>query len=354
MQTPARERNLRLRHHQWIKMVTFFGALLAGLVVLIVIKNLLLSVVIAIMITYIISPLVSYIEGTGISRIIAILIVYCAVSTILGLAIWAVTPLLIDQVTLLRGRLPDYVEGTVRLFDSIAVNIELFSGGILQVNLSSHLRKWLTEQSSSIVEVLPGLLSSSASVLFLSPIIGFFILKDGHLFFREMLRLVPNNIFELTLSLQYQISEQIAQYFRARLLEALIVGIVCLIGFWIIPFPFAFLLAVFAALANLIPYVGPLFGAAPGIILALINHSSGFTILMVALVYLIAQLIDNFLIIPLVVARIVNLHPLTVILVVILGAQTLGLLGMFISIPLASTIKVTFRNVYSHLTDGSA
>jgi putative permease len=254
----------------------------------------------------------------------------------------------------LKGRLPEYVDGTVKLFDHTLKTIDAYSGGLINFDPSDRIRAWLTTQSAVLVEGLPSILSSSASVMFLSPLIGFFLLKDGQQFSRELLKLVPNNIFELSLNLQHQISQQIAFYIRARLFESIIVGAVCMVGFWIIGAPYAVLLAVFAAVANLIPYVGPLFGAAPGIILALINHSSGIMMVLIVLVYVIAQLIDNFLIIPLVVARIVNLHPLTVILVVLLGAQLMGILGMLISIPVASTLKVTFRSVYNHLTDYSS
>ena len=67
-------------------------------------------------------------------------------------------------------------------------------------------------------------------------------------------------------------------------------------------------------------------------------------------VYFTAQLIDNSILIPILVARIVNLHPVTVILLIILGGQFMGILGMIIIIPLANALKVTFLSVYEHLT----
>jgi putative permease len=351
MKSPDRERRLKQQH--WIKLITFLFVLIITIVGVVVIDDLLLSLVIAIMVSYVISPLVSYLEATGMSRLIAIVAVYIVATTLSGLAIWAVTPFILTQLSALRVSAPDYVDGTVRLFDSLALAINNHSGGMLNIDLRDSLHGWLTTQAKVIVDGLPSALSSSASVLFLSPILGFFILKDSRIFARGLLRLVPNSMFELVLNVQHQISQQIAQYIRARLLESLIVGLVCLIGFLIIPFPYAFLLALFAAIANLIPYVGPLIGAAPGIILALINQEPSFVITMVVLVYVVAQIIDNFVIIPLVLARIVNLHPLAVILVVILGAQFMGILGMLISIPVASALKVTFSSVYNHLTEYS-
>ena len=68
-------------------------------------------------------------------------------------------------------------------------------------------------------------------------------------------------------------------------------------------------------------------------------------------VYFAAQLIDIFLIIPLVVAKIVNFHPITVVIVIIIGAQMGGILGMIISIPVASMLKLIISTIYSHLVE---
>ena len=188
-------------------------------------------------------------------------------------------------------------------------------------------------------------------VLFLSPLLTFFILKDGQSLSRRLLTLVPNNIFELTLSLQSQVTAQIGQFIRARLLESVIVSLVVFIGLWLVGFPFPILLALFAGIANLIPYLGPIVGAVPGCVIAFVNAGIGVKLLFVVVVYSAAQLIDIFFIIPLVVARVVGLHPLTVILAVILGSKLLGILGMLISIPVIAAIKVIVVNVYRHLTD---
>jgi len=347
------DRQRKLRQQQWIKLTVFIGFLLILALGLALIENLLLSFVLAVVISYLISPLISYLEATGISRLIAILIVYSFFTSLAGLTIWALTPFIGTQLSTLKISLPDYVDGTVNLFNKMTAYIENTSGGLFQVDFSDRLRIMLTNFSGELVDGLPGLLSSSAAVLFLSPILGFFILKDGRQLLREVLKLVPNHIFELAHSLQDQISEQIAHYIRARLLEALIVGLICLVGFLAIGFPYPFLLAAFAGLTNLIPYIGPIFGAIPGLILAALSSGFGVTFALVFMIYFVAQLVDNLLLIPLVVARIVNLHPITVVLSVLFGAQTMGVLGMFISIPLVSALKVTFTSIYSHLTDYS-
>ncbi len=341
----------RVRRQHWIQLIVFISIVVLGLTSLFVINNLLLSFVVALVCTYIVSPAVSYLESAGLSRLAVILIVYVLFSTCAGLAIWAISPFFIDQFQSLKQSLPSYVDGAVKLADRLTQTLNANDSGLFHVNLSEQLRTLLTSQSTKLVEGLPSFLSSSASVLVLSPLLGFFMLKDGRQISRELLRIVPNNIFELILSLQSQISDQIAHFIRARLLESVIVGAVVLIGLWTIGFPFAILLAAFAAITNLIPYIGPLVGAAPAALIVVVNSGIGLKLLFVLLVYVVAQLIDVFFIIPLVVARVVNLHPISVILVVILGAEVMGVLGMIISIPVAAALKVTLVNIYKHLTD---
>jgi putative permease len=122
-------------------------------------------------------------------------------------------------------------------------------------------------------------------------------------------------------------------------------------GLVLIDFPYAFVLAGFAGLTNLIPYIGPFLGAVPAFLIAWVEDPSGWLFLMIATVYLAAQLIDNFLIIPLLVAKIVDLHPVIVVLVIIIGAQIGGLIGMIISIPVACIIKLTIYAVYGHVLE---
>ena len=162
--------------------------------------------------------------------------------------------------------------------------------------------------------------------------------------------LVPNSVFEMVLDLQYQINRQLGQFIRARFLEASIVGLVTFLGLSLISFPFAFLLGGFAALTNLIPYIGPIIGAIPAVIIALVNNYETWDLSFLIGVYLIAQLIDAGILVPILVARIVNLHPVTVVLLIILGGQFMGILGMIISIPLANALKVTALAVYEHIT----
>ncbi len=334
-----------------IQFVAFGCALALAIIAIFIFKNLLLSFVVSVVAAYLLSPVVSYLEGRGINRLAAVLAVYFVLTIALVISITALFPLLANQFYSLRASLPHYLNGLTKLFDSFSTTLNAGSGGTIHVDIGNRARDWLTNSSTQLAGSLPGYLSDSITVLLLAPLLSFFLLKDGQSISRKALHIVPNSIFELTLSLQSQITAQIGQFIRARLLESAIVGLVVLIGLWIVGFPFPIVLALFAGVANVIPYLGPLAGAIPGCLIAFVNAGLGAKLFFVVLVYVAAQLIDIFFIIPLVVARVVDLHPITVILAVILGSKALGILGMLISIPVAAAIKVIVVSIYRHLTD---
>ena len=168
---------------------------------------------------------------------------------------------------------------------------------------------------------------------------------------RQLFPMVPNHIFEMVLTLHYKITKQIGVFIRARLLEALTVGFVIGAGLQILGFPFAILIGVFASITNLIPYIGPLIGGTPVVLIGLANGYNTSEILLAVGVIAFAQLLDSMVLIPTLVARIVNLHPITVIVIILAGAQFMGILGMIISIPIANALKVTANAVYNHVIE---
>jgi putative permease len=340
-----------IRRERTIQLMTVVALIGAAITVLVTVNNLLVSFVLALVVNYLLGPSVSAFERSGLSRTWSIFISYILVSLIFAWSVYSILPLVSSQFHALRTNFPSLLAGATRLANETQLKIDYILGGQFELSLTKNLEQKLPALTSGLFEGLPQILTKLFTTLLLAPFLAFFMLLDGRSFARKFLNLVPNNVFELVLNLQHQINEQIGGFIRARLLEAGIVGLVVWIGLAIIGFPYAFLLAVFAGVTNLIPYIGPLIGAVPALLIAMISSGSFYAVFLVTLVYFIAQLIDMVFIIPLVVAKIVDLHPVSVIIAIVLGAQLLGVLGMIISIPLASALKVTFQAVYRHLVE---
>jgi putative permease len=217
--------------------------------------------------------------------------------------------------------------------------------------LEGKIQPQVVALGSAFLRNFPEYISQSLTVLIMVPFLSFFMLTDGRNFIRNVISMSPNSAFELTLSLHHQISSQLGGFIRARLLESIIVGALIWIGLLIMNFPYALILAIFGAVLNIIPYVGPVLGALPAFVIVVSHGGSASEHLMLASIYFGVQVIDTVVLVPFLVARIVNLHPVTVVLSIILGSQFLGILGMIICIPVVSTLKVTSVALYKHFTD---
>ena len=194
-------------------------------------------------------------------------------------------------------------------------------------------------------DVLSGLISG-LTFLVIVPFVSFFFLKEGHRITRGVIELVPNAYFELCLNLLHQINGQIGGYIRGQILATSVVATLAVTGLSIIEVAYALPLGIVAGLANMIPFLGPLIGFLSASIVALATGGDIYLVLKVGAVFLSVQIIDNVVIQPTVVARSVDLHPLAVLFVVMVGSQLMGIVGMLIAVPLTGIIKVSSQTIY--------
>ena len=314
------------------------------------IENLLISLVLAFVVYYILAPVVSWVERKGLSRGLSIFLIYSLNTFVVVMSFYIIIPLMVDQLLHLEQELPELQSGFLNLVTRVEAKLQA-TFHIGEPLFRDNLRNWMISQTTEYTSLIPKWISDSLTLLFLTPFLAFFMLRDASVFKRSILNLTPNRYFETVIKLLDDMNIQVGSFIRARFAEALIVGLFTWVGLLIIDFPFAALLALFAALTNLIPYIGPVIGAVPAFIILFVNSemlfgSVSFNVFALTLVYLTAHIVDAVFIIPIVVAKIVDLHPVTVILVIILGAQVLGIVGMIISIPAASLLKLVFSSFY--------
>ena len=345
-----------LRRERRIKTFAVIAVLLVAVVIIVAIDYMLAAFVSAFVVNYLLSPIVNALERRGVERRIAILIPFLSMGFLIGLSIYSLLPLVSEQFSHLETQLPKYQIELAGLLSDAESRFKGFAK-IYNFNVSQTVNAWMLAKTSQISSVLPSVISGSISVLVLTPFFAYFMLQDGRSLSRSVLSMVPNDLFEVALNLQHQLNAQMGGFIRARFLEAAIVGFVVGAGLQIAGFPYATLLGVFAGITNLIPYLGPIIGAVPAFLIALISQdammtpSMGLNLFIITAIYFLGQLVDVVFIIPFVVARIVNLHPVTVVIVIIVGSQVMGILGMMISIPVASAIKLIFQTFYRHLTE---
>jgi predicted PurR-regulated permease PerM len=199
---------------------------------------------------------------------------------------------------------------------------------------------------------LPTLITAVSVNLVLVPFIAYFLVRDGRSLKRKIVALVPNRYFEMALVLFYKIDDQIGGYLRGRLIECTLVGLIQLaamvVASFFVPQPQILVISIVCGVTNLIPYVGPALGAAFGMFIFL-GSGAGFascSLFLGAVVF--THLLDNVVIAPAVLSKNVDLHPLTVVIVLFIGGEWLGVLGLLIAIPVAASLKVIAAEFYNN------
>ena len=334
-----------------IKLIFLLSGMLTLFLTVTQTKNLLVSVLLAFVGYYLLAPAVDFLERKGLSRTFATAVPFLFVIVTMTVLGQIFIPVLIEQFSGFQGKLPQYADAASKLLMQFELKASAYLSPISSFDLRGQIEPSISLWTKSLFEQLPQYLSSSLTVLLLSPFLAFFILVDGRDFLRKALALVPNNLFELALNLNHQVSSQMGGFIRARLLESIIVSICIWLGLFSLGFPYSLVLAIFAGVMNVIPYLGPVFGALPAVIISFANGGNSSDLLFILAIYGGAQVLDTVVIVPFVVAKIVNLHPVTVVLAVLIGSQFMGILGMIISIPVFSALKVSSIALYRHFTD---
>lgn len=330
----------------------FFAFIFSMIVTaVVIIKGLFITLLLAFIISFILLPPVNLLTRWGLSRVFAVPLVFMSFMSFIGTSIYWSFPFLSKQFYNLQKEFPSYIKQISILIKEWQNHLNSKILFIENTNFSEVFTKIFSSLGQAFLQDLPSTLTQSFTILLLAPFFAYFMMKSRLGLIRNLYPLIPNHVFELLLSLHYKINKQIGMFIRGRLLEAGIVGVIIGLGLFILDFPFAIILGSFASLTNLIPYVGPIIGSIPVLLVALVNDYETTQILLVMALFFVTQVFDSMVLVPIFLARIVNLHPLTVVIIIISGAQFMGVLGMIISIPLANALKVSIMAVYQHITD---
>lgn len=339
---------LRRKSDFW-KYFLFYGQFLIVLIILFSLSRIAVPIGLSFIFYLITAPLVPQLKKLGLSELISNILI---VSTLLFFIIFPIVksvPVIKNESTRLEQYLPKAEYYLKKYYFKAKDEIKA------RVNYSVNDQVVFDALESSKVNLknlllsLPNYLGSLFEWILLVPLFLFFFLKDGHQFKKLLLSTVPNPLFERFYFLTNQFNKKIGDYILAKFIEASILGVIITTGLLIVDVRFAFVLGLVAAITNIIPYVGPLFGSIPGIIVSLVEFGPTTDFYAVVIIYMAANLIDLAIVFPILVSKIVDLHPVIVVLSVILGSQYLGVVGMIISIPVAAAFKLILQEVYREM-----
>ncbi|MEW6585771.1 MAG: AI-2E family transporter [Nitrospirota bacterium] len=296
-------------------------------------------VIVSALLAYVLDPLANFLESKGMSRTAGTIVIFLCVIALAGVSYMVLLPIISDQVGGLKsGFNPEGAGLMMFRLENLLIPYLSFLG-VKQLDLMGRTQAAMAgagEWMFSHVLDAASLLTS----MILIPFIVFFLLKDGREFKKGFVSLVPNRYFEFTLYLFHKLNTQVGNYLRGQVMDAAIVGVLAVFALWLIGVKYFFLIGIFAGTANLIPYFGPIAGAILAVIVSILQTGSFEMALYVILAFTVIKLLDDAVIQPVVVARSVHMHPLTVLLAVLIGGKLFGILGMLLSVPVVGFVTV--------------
>lgn len=301
---------------------------------------------IAVIISYILNPVVTILNKRKVPRTIAVLLIYGVFITSVTVIIMNMTPMLIRQAAELNEHMPQMAMRAQSVVDGFNQNRMLPES--VRNGLNHSLSKLETRISMTIANYLNqiGATINLLFVAFIVPFLAFYILKDFQIIEKTALAIVPREHRKKTVSLLMDIDTALGNYIRGQLLVCAIIGVLAYLGYWLIGMPYPLLLASVVAIFNIIPYMGPFFGAAPAILMA--STVSMKMVLFVVLVNLTVQILEGNVISPQVVGKTLHMHPLFIIFALLVGGEVAGVVGLILAVPFFAVMKVIVQHVFIH------
>jgi predicted PurR-regulated permease PerM len=145
------------------------------------------------------------------------------------------------------------------------------------------------------------------------------------------------------MGLLYKMDIQLGNYLRGQFIDALVFGVLATAALWMIGVPYFVFIGIFAGLANLIPFVGPLVGAVAALIAVVLNGGDIVRCGHVLIVFVFLKLVDDLVVQPLAVGKNVHLHPMVVAIGIVVGGRLFGILGMLLVVPFMGFLKVVLE-----------
>ncbi|MGX7595763.1 AI-2E family transporter [Planococcus plakortidis] len=318
-------------------------------------KTVVLPVVLALILFYLLRPVLRLLERFKIPRIWGILIIFLGGIGLLTLLSVLVFPFMREQFQNLIEEFPDYFMRLLNNIDQFLRNSFLgdyytesnFNIEALIATLPTSIADTLQETVTGIITRVTGWISTITGVILsivIVPFILFYLLKDGDKLPGYFLKLLPPRFREDTKEVLQEANKQLGAYIQGQLIVAFCIGVMVYIGFLIIGMDYALLLGALAMVTSVVPYIGPAIAITPAAIIALVT--SPFMLVKLAVVWTVVQLVEGNLISPQVMGKTMYIHPVTIIFVLLTAGSLFGVVGVILGIPMYALLRVIISHLY--------
>lgn len=325
--------------------IILLGVVIFCILIMMFLGTYIAPILAAIVIGYLLDSLTGPLERIfKLNRCFSVTVVYClfivlALLIIVGLIpiLWKQFSQIIAEAPAMLKRFHDFLQQLPLHYPSVisksTIN-DLISGTNFDINKVASVGKVMVSAS---VASLPSVVSWVV-YLFLIPLLVLFFLKDKNKIVAWFNHMLPKDK-GLVMKVSREMRHQLGAYVHGRVIEIILVSVFTYWGFWFFGLQYASLLSILVGLSVVIPYIGLVVVSIPVIIIGLVQFGTSATFCYMIGVYFLIQLLDGNVLVPLLFAKAIRLHPIAIIAAVLIFGGIWGFWGLFFAIPLAALVK---------------
>lgn len=296
---------------------------------------------------YLTRPLLKWLESKNTPKWASILSVF----VVIGLFVWGfyalVGPPLTKQVNALVKNTPEIVKDVEQFTEFIFAQQDRFPESLQKTidEVTGKVDTIAVATGSLLIKFIQNVFQG-IFLLVLVPFFLVYMLKDHEKFAPFVARFFKGDKKTWVRKTLADIDDTLRAYIQGQLFVSFLVGVMLLIGYFVIGLKYALLLAVFGMIMNVIPFLGPYIALVPALIIALYQEPK--LAIYVAIIMLVSQQIESNFITPNIMGNALDIHPLTVITIILAAGNIAGLWGIILGVPTYAVVKSVIKNIYAH------
>jgi predicted PurR-regulated permease PerM len=305
------------------------------------------------LLAYLFDPLADQLETRKLSRTLSVVIVFATMMLIVTAVLLWLVPALEQEISKLLRNLPHYIS-TIRawimpwLQEKFGVQSDALDTSQLIEILKQHWKQAGGFASAVITSISKsGLaIATGAMNLLIVPVVTFYLLRDWDILVAEISHLLPRGKLPIVSRLAKEADQVLGAFLRGQFSVMIALGIIYSVGLTFVGLDYAFLIGMLSGLISFIPYLGSTVGLVLGALAAVVQFQDWSHVIFAASVFGVGQMLEGFVLTPLLVGNKIGLHPVTVIFAIMAGGQLFGFAGVLLALPVASVLMVIVRHAH--------
>lgn len=322
----------------------FLGAIVIAVgFLLYLLGSVLLPFVAACFAAYVLTPIVEFLERRGLSRRAAVTCLYGVFVVLISGMIVFVIPTLEREISTLHIELPRYSNEINHALTLLQDKFERDFPILTQLNLAERVM----EASVACLAAMKKRFSLDAfmlaSTLLFVPLFTWYLLLEGTAMKKFLISCLPNAYFETTLNLIYRVDQHLSRYLFGQLINLVCISLLSVIIYSLIGVQYGIAIGILTGVASVIPYVGPIVGASAALLVSVLSESSVSKMIYIVLAWSAIYAFDHLIVKTVVILKTTDLHPLTIVSILIIGGYMFGVWGLVFGIPMFCIAKIFFQ-----------